>query len=97
MRRNTPERIAAVALDMDHFGELGADIGLRDKDTGAVNPDAFERPEGRADARCRWAFELPHPFGYCLPQFFDLVFGCDQPRIVRHLYLPPSNVLCDSR
>ena len=51
LRREEAEHIAAVTFDMDHlraeFGQLRADIGLRDKHASADRADTFKRAERR--------------------------------------------------
>ena len=93
LRREKAEHIAAVTFDMDHlraeFGQLRADIGLRDKHASADRADTFKGAERRDDTRGRRALQAFDPFRYGLLQFFDFVFGCDEPRIVRHVYWLP--------
>src|ERR1051326_1970737 len=75
LRRGEAEDIAAGPLDMNdlgaELGELGADIGLRDKAPGADDADVLERPESRGDARGRRPLQAPHPIRDVLFQLFE--------------------------
>jgi hypothetical protein len=68
---------------MDHlcaeFGQLRADIGLRDQLAGADNTSPFERPEGGNDTRRRRPLQVLDPIRDGWFQILDRVLVFDQP------------------
>ena len=66
---------------MDHlraeFGQLRADIGLRDQLAGADNTNPFERPEGGNDARRRRPLQVLDSVGDGRFQILDCVLVFD--------------------
>ena len=92
--RGSAERIAALALDMDHFGaelgKLGADVGLRDQDPGPDGPDALQRAEPRHERRRRGPLQLLYPARYLKAKFFYLRFVFQYFWVVLHLVPPPE-------
>ena len=93
-RRGGAERVAAVAFHVNdfraEFGELGADVWLRDEDTRTDGPDAFERPEFRRDGRRRGPFQALDPVRDLLAKLFDPIFVFDDPTVMSHGPAPLS-------
>ena len=92
LRRGEAEHVAAGAFDVNdlgaEFSKLGAGKRLGDELTGADHADAFERPEGRNEARRRRPFQALDPVRDGFPELLDPVFAFDQPRVMRHVRLP---------
>ena len=81
LRRGKAEHVAAGTFDMDdlraEFGQLRADIRLRDQHAGADRTNPFERPEGWNDTRCARALQVLDPVGDGRFQILDCVLVFD--------------------